>query len=50
MSNPKRSFHRFLHLPIEQLTGAFEPEKYEDTYRDALLAIIKAKQKGAALR
>jgi len=31
---------------IEQFTGKFEPEKYEDTYRDALLAIIKAKQKG----
>ena len=31
---------------IEQFTGKFEPEKYEDTYRDALLAVIKAKQKG----
>ena len=30
---------------IKQFTGKFEPEKYEDTYRDALLAIIKAKQK-----
>ena len=31
---------------IGQFKGAFEPEKYEDTYRDALCAIIKAKQKG----
>jgi DNA end-binding protein Ku len=34
---------------IEQFTGTFEPEKYEDTYRDALLAIIKAKQKGKTI-
>jgi len=31
---------------IEQFKGPFEPEKYEDTYREALCAIIKAKQKG----
>ena len=34
---------------IKQFTGTFEPEKYEDTYRDALLAIIKAKQKGETI-
>jgi DNA end-binding protein Ku len=34
---------------IEQFTGKFEPEKYEDTYRNALLAIIKAKQKGETI-
>ena len=34
---------------IKQFTGKFEPEKYEDTYRDALLAIIKAKQKGETI-
>jgi DNA end-binding protein Ku len=34
---------------IEQFTGTFEPEKYEDTYREALLAIIKAKQKGETI-
>ena len=34
---------------IEQFTGKFEPEKYEDTYRNALLAIIKAKQKGKTI-
>ena len=34
---------------IKQFTGKFEPEKYEDTYRDALLAIIKAKQNGETI-
>ena len=34
---------------IEQFKGDFEPEKYEDTYRDALCAIIKAKQKGETI-
>lgn len=31
---------------IEQFSATFEPEKYEDTYRNALLAVIGAKQKG----
>ena len=34
---------------IEQFTASFDPSKYEDTYRDALLAIIKAKQKGKTI-
>ena len=34
---------------VEQFTGKFEPEKYEDTYRKALLAVIKAKQKGKTI-
>ena len=34
---------------IEQFKGSFEPDKYEDTYRDALCAIIKAKQKGETI-
>jgi DNA end-binding protein Ku len=34
---------------IEQFKGAFEPEKYEDTYREALAAVIKAKQKGKTI-
>jgi DNA end-binding protein Ku len=34
---------------IEQFTGTFEPEKYEDTYREALLAVIKAKAKGKTI-
>jgi DNA end-binding protein Ku len=31
---------------IEQFAGPFEPEKYRDTYRDALCEIIRAKRKG----
>ena len=34
---------------IEQFRGSFEPEKYEDTYREALAAIIEAKQKGETI-
>ncbi|MDX6437853.1 MAG: end-binding protein Ku [Gaiellaceae bacterium] len=34
---------------IAQFTGTFEPEKYEDTYREALLAVIKAKEKGKTI-
>jgi DNA end-binding protein Ku len=34
---------------IEQFTGSFEPEKYEDSYREALLALVKAKQKGKTI-
>jgi DNA end-binding protein Ku len=35
---------------IDQYTGTFEPEKFRDTYRDALCEIIKAKQKGEVVR
>ena len=31
---------------IEQYAGTFEPERFRDTYRDALCEIIRAKQKG----
>ena len=31
---------------IDSLTGEFKPEKYKDTYRDALLDVIKRKRKG----
>ena len=31
---------------IERFTGTSKPEKYEDTYRDALLDVIEAKRKG----
>jgi len=32
---------------IERFTGPFEPERYHDVYREALLGVIKAKQKGS---
>jgi DNA end-binding protein Ku len=31
---------------IESYSGAFDPEKYDDTYRDALCEVIRAKRKG----
>jgi DNA end-binding protein Ku len=31
---------------IEEMSGKFDPEKYEDTYREALLEMIEAKVKG----
>jgi DNA end-binding protein Ku len=31
---------------IDSFTGKWQPEKYEDTYRDELLAAIEAKRKG----
>lgn len=34
---------------INQFKGSFEPERYDDTYRDALLKVIKAKQKGETI-
>jgi DNA end-binding protein Ku len=34
---------------IEQFTGKFDPTKYDDTYRKALCAVIKAKQKGKTI-
>jgi DNA end-binding protein Ku len=34
---------------IDQFKGTFEPKRYEDTYRDALCSIIKAKQKGETI-
>ena len=35
---------------IERFTGPFEPEKYHDVYREALLGVIKAKQKGSPVQ
>jgi DNA end-binding protein Ku len=31
---------------IESFSGNWKPEKYKDTYRDALCAVIEAKRKG----
>ena len=31
---------------VEQYTGEFDPKKYEDTYREALCKVIRAKRKG----
>jgi DNA end-binding protein Ku len=34
---------------VENLSGSFKPEKYDDTYRKELLDLIRAKAKGAKL-
>jgi len=34
---------------IEQFKGSFEPDRYEDTYRDALCDVIRAKRKGETI-
>jgi DNA end-binding protein Ku len=34
---------------IDAFTGSFEPERYADTYRDALCALLKAKRKGETI-
>jgi DNA end-binding protein Ku len=41
----KRELEMALQL-IDRFTGDFEPEKYEDTYRDTLCEIIRAKARG----
>jgi len=34
---------------VENLSGSFRPEKYDDTYRKELLDLIRAKAKGRKL-
>jgi len=34
---------------VENLSGDFKPERYDDTYRKELLDLIRAKAKGAKL-
>jgi DNA end-binding protein Ku len=34
---------------IDAFSGSFEPERYTDTYRDALCDLIKAKRKGETI-
>jgi DNA end-binding protein Ku len=34
---------------IDQFTGAFKPEQYEDTYRESLAKVIEAKRKGETI-
>jgi DNA end-binding protein Ku len=35
---------------IERFAGSFEPEQYEDTYRDALRAVIRKKRQGEPVK
>jgi DNA end-binding protein Ku len=34
---------------IDSFAGSFEPERYKDTYHDALMKVIEAKRKGKAV-
>lgn len=34
---------------IDRFSGRFRPEKYKDTYTDALKKIVRAKQRGKAV-
>jgi Ku protein len=34
---------------IERITGEFDPDSYEDTYRDRLLEVVQKKRKGQAI-
>jgi DNA end-binding protein Ku len=45
----KRELEMGLSL-IQSFAGEWEPEKYEDTYRDALMAIVEEKRKGHEVR
>lgn len=35
---------------VDTLSGSFEPDKYKDTYRDVLMAIIEQKRRRQAVR
>lgn len=41
---------KMAHSLIEQMKGAFEPEKYTDEYQDQLLKIIAEKEKGKPIK
>jgi DNA end-binding protein Ku len=45
----KRELDMALSL-IKSLSGDWKPEKYRDTYHDALMKVIKEKQKGHEIR
>ena len=45
----KRELEMGLSL-VQSFAGEWEPEKYEDTYRDALMAIVEEKRKGHEVR
>ena len=35
---------------IEQMTGKFEPEQFQDRYENALIELIRSKQAGATIK
>lgn len=46
---PKQMLELATHI-IEKMTGKFEPEKFEDRYENALIELIRSKQKGMPVK
>ncbi len=46
---PKQMLDLAKHI-IEKMTGKFEPEQFEDRYENALIELIRSKQKGMPIK
>jgi DNA end-binding protein Ku len=46
---PKQMLELATHI-IDKMTGRFEPEKFEDRYENALIELIRSKQKGMPVK
>ena len=46
---PKQMLELATHI-IDKMTGKFEPERFEDRYENALIELIRSKQKGMPVR
>ena len=46
---PKQMLELATHI-IEKMTGSFEPEQFEDRYENALIELIRSKQKGMPIK
>jgi DNA end-binding protein Ku len=46
---PKQMLELATHI-IDKMTGKFEPEKFEDRYENALIELIRSKQKGMPIK
>ena len=46
---PKEMLELAKHI-IEKMTGEFQPEQFEDRYENALIELIRSKQKGAPIK
>jgi DNA end-binding protein Ku len=46
---PKQMLELATHI-IDKMTGKFEPEKFEDHYENALIELIRSKQKGTPVK
>ena len=46
---PKEMLELAKHI-IEKMTGKFQPEQFEDRYENALIELIRSKQKGAPIK